>query len=195
MTDYEKRPRGWGAVVVGVLLIAIGVAFFAVQTLGIEIPLDLGRIGWPLYVVAPGLVLLVAGLVMRDEPGAGLAIAGAIVTTIGGLLAYQWVSGHWSSWAYAWALVAPGSVGAAMVTWGLLHGRNSLVRSGLGTLAVGLIIFLVAFGFFEGLLNVGGERGLAPLGRQALPLALIVAGALIIVSRFWPVRRDEAAEE
>jgi len=72
-----------------------------------------------------------------------------------------------------------------MLVWGLLHRRGGVARDGLGALAVGVVLFLVGFAFFEGLLNIGGERGWAPLGRQALPLALIAAGVLLILTRLW----------
>lgn len=194
MQERENRWSRVSAVVVGLLLIAVGVVFLAVQSLGWQLPFDLGRVGWPLFIVAPGAVLLVVGLTLPAEPGVGLSIAGGIVTTVGLLLAYQSVYDHYASWAYAWALVAPTSVGAAMVLWSLLHGRGDIARGGIGALAVGLILFLAGFAFFEGVLNIGGDRGLAPLGRQALPIALIAAGILIIVTRLWPGRRHAWSE-
>jgi len=139
------------------------------------------------FVIVPGVALLLWGLLLRGEPGVGLASAGGIVTAIGLLLAYQWTTGHWASWAYAWALI-PSGAGAAMLLWALLHRRGSAARAGLSTLTFGAIMFLVGFGFFEGILNIGGDRGLAPLAGQLLPIALIAAGALIIVSRLWPRR-------
>ena len=75
-----------------------------------------------------------------------------------------------------------------MFLWGLVHRRGTVIRQGLGGLGVGIVLFVVGFAFFEGVLNIGGGRGLAPLGRQILPVALIAAGALIIISRFWPRR-------
>jgi hypothetical protein len=172
----------------GLLLVAAGMALLAVQLLGYEVRFDLVGLGWPIYVIVPGLILLVVGLIVDREPGVGLSIAGGIVTTVGLILAYQWATDHWASWAYAWALVAPTSVGAAMTLWGLLHLSGRALRAGLGTMTVGLILFLLFFGFFEGLLGIGGDRGLAPLGRSALPLALIVAGVLVIAGRLWPRR-------
>jgi hypothetical protein len=187
----ERVDRGsrLSTIVVGLLLIGIGVVFLAVQSFGMDLPFDLSRVGWPLYIIAPGVVLLLVGLLLPDA-GAGLAIAGGIVSTVGLLLAYQSTYDHYASWAYAWALVAPTSVGASMLLWGLLHRRGGVARDGLGALAVGVVLFLVGFAFFEGLLNIGGERGWAPLGRQALPVALIAAGVLLILTRLWPGGRQ-----
>jgi hypothetical protein len=173
-------------VVGGVLLIGVGVLLLAVNSFGLQLPFDFGRIGWPVFVIAPGVVLLIVGLVASGEPGVGLAVAGGIVTTVGSILAYQSATDHWSSWAYAWSLIAPTSVGASMLLWGSFHGSGSVVRQGLSGLGVGIVVFIVGFAFFEGVLNLGGTRGLAPLGRQALPIALIGAGVLVIISRLWP---------
>jgi hypothetical protein len=179
------------SIVLGLLLIAAGVFFLAAQWYRFELPFDLGQIGWPLYIIAPGVVLLLVGLFLPDAPGSGLTTAGSIVATVGLILAYQASTDHYASWAYAWALVAPGSVGLGMLIWGLLHVRGRMVRDGIGALGVGLVLFIVGFAFFEGVLNIGGDRGLAPLGRQALPVALIVAGVAVIISRLWPRRRRD----
>jgi hypothetical protein len=170
-------------------LIAIGAVLLAVNTFNMPLPFDVGRIGWPVFVIAPGLALLVVGLITSGEAGIGLTVAGGIVSTVGLILTYQSLTVHWTSWAYAWALIAPASVGAAMFLWGLFHGRGDLIRQGLSGLGIGLVLFIVGFAFFEGVLGLGGQRGLAPLGRQALPVALIAAGVLIILARLWPRRR------
>ena len=172
----------------GVLLIAVGTVLLAVNTFGMVLPFDIARIGWPMFVIAPGVALLVVGLLTDNDAGIGLSVAGGIVTVVGVILAYQSATDHWSSWAYAWALIAPTGVGAAMVLWGVFHGRMDVVRQGLGGVGLGLVIFIVGFGFFEGVLNIGDERGLAGLGRQALPVALILAGVLLVISRVLPDR-------
>jgi hypothetical protein len=184
----NSGSRG-AAVVVGLLLIVGGVLLLAVQWYGLTLPFDLGQIGWPVYVIAPGAALLLIGLASPAGAGVGLSVAGGIVTTIGLLLAYQAGTGHWASWAYAWALVAPTSVGASMLLWAILHWQRDIARSGLAAMGVGLAIFIVGFAFFEGVLGIGGQNGLAPLGRQLLPVALIGAGVLLILTRLWPTPR------
>jgi hypothetical protein len=191
MTAPRRRRASAPSVILGGLLVIGGIGLLLAQFYGIDVRFDLARYGWPVYVILAGVALLLIGLISPGQPGMGLAVAGAIVTSIGLILSYQWATDHWASWAYAWALVAPTSVGAAMVAWGILHLRGRVVRDGLGALFVGGVLFLVFFGFFEGLIGIGGDRGLAPLGRTALPLALIVAGALIILARGWPRRRHE----
>lgn len=188
--ETQTWSRG-SSIVLGLLLIGAGVVFLAMQWYDVQLPFDLGRVGWPLFIIAPGVLLLLVGLFLPVLPGARLAIAGSIVTTVGLILAYQSSVSHYASWAYAWALVGPGAVGAGMMLWGGLHLRRDMIRGGLAALGIGLVLFLVGFAFFEGVLNLGGDRGLAPLGRQALPVALIVAGFLVIATRLWPRRRRD----
>lgn len=185
--EGRARPRV-AAVLLGALLIIAGIGLLAAQVYGIDVRFDLARYGWPMFVILPGLVLLVLGLATSGQPGVGLAVAGSIVTVVGLVLSYQWATDHWTSWAYAWALIAPTAVGVGMLLWGVLHLDRRVARSGLGGVAVGLVLFLVFFGFFEGLLGIGDERALAQYGRTALALALIVGGGLIIVARLWPRR-------
>src|SRR5688572_13434163 len=104
-TDWSR----WAAIALGLLPIVGAGLLLAVQYYGLVLP-DLGAFGWPIWVIAPGVLILIIGLVTPAEPGAGLAIAGSIVTAVGLLLAYQSSADHYASWAYAWALVAPGAV-------------------------------------------------------------------------------------
>jgi hypothetical protein len=189
----ERRAGGGGSraagLVLGLLLVLGGVALLAAQYMGWDVRFDVAAYGWPIFVILPGLALLAIGLITDHEAGVGMAVAGSIVTTIGLILSYQAATGHWASWAYAWTLI-PTAVGVGMVLWGALHLRASVIRGGLGSLGVGLLMFLIFFGFFEGLIGLGADNALRPLARSALPFALIVAGALVILARVWPRRRD-----
>lgn len=175
----------------GLLLIALGVGLLAVNSFGMQLPFDLGSIGWPIFIIAPGVLLLVVGLVTGGDGGQGMAVGGGVVTTIGLILAYQSATDHWTSWAYAWALI-PTGVGLSMMLWGALHGRGDVVRDGLSAFGIGIVLFIVGFAFFEGVLHLGGDKGLSSLGMQLLPIALIAAGALVIVGGIWPRRHRRA---
>ncbi len=175
-------------VAIGAILVILGLIFLASQTFGLDLGLDLGVVGWPLFVIVPGVVLLVGGLLARGWAGLGISVAGSIVTTVGLVLLYQATTDHWASWAYAWALVGPGASGLGLVLWGLVHGRGPQVRAGTAALVTGIALFLVGFAFFEGLLNLGGTR-FGEVGRLALPIVLIGLGALILLGRLGPGRR------
>ena len=98
MSDWwDDRDRGGehGRLVLGVLLIVLGGLFLASEQFNV----DWDRYGWPVFVIVPGLVLLVLGLAIPGEAGLGLAIPGGIVTTVGLILAFQNSTDTYASWA------------------------------------------------------------------------------------------------
>src|SRR2546421_1524409 len=103
-----SRPRQ--ASTVGLLLVLAG----AILLLAEFVHIDLGHYGWPLFVIVPGIALLVVSVTSRGFVGEGLAIFGSILTITGLILLYQNSTDHFNSWAYAWALVFPGAVGIGM---------------------------------------------------------------------------------
>ncbi len=175
--------RSRGSTGLGVILIAIGLVFLLGQATGLE----LGSFGWPFFVIVPGVVLLAYGLVEARRPAGGLAIPGMIVTTVGLLLLYQNATGHWESWAYAWALVAPTSVGVALMLLGALNANGRQLRGGTWTAGTGLVLFLAFAAFFEGVLHTSG-RDFGVVGSIGFPIALITLGVLLLVARIMPER-------
>jgi hypothetical protein len=178
-----------GTYVLGAVLIVLGLAFLVAR----QLDLDLERVSWPIWVIAPGVLLFALGLATGEPAGSGLAILGSMITATGLLLGWQEATGAWASWAYAWALIAPGSVGVGMVLYGLLAGRTEMAMSGVRVAAIGGAIFLVGAFFFEGILGISGER-IGFLGDVVGPAALVALGLLIVVSavaggrgrRDWP---------
>jgi hypothetical protein len=176
-------PTRRGTLVLGVALIIFG----GLALLGRVLSIDLLGLGWPIFVVAPGLALFAAGLAVGGRAGLGLAIPGGIVTMVGVVLSFQAATGLWATWAYAWALVAPGGVGMALVLYGLLTGQPGIVRDGTPVLLTGIGLFL-GFGlFFEGVLHLSGNR--IPLSEPVFAAALVILGAAILL-RGLVGRRD-----
>jgi hypothetical protein len=171
--DPGVQPRR-GSAVVGTVLIVLGGLFLAEQALGAQI----GRYGWPLFVIIPGLAILGASLVSGGRDASGLAVAGGIVTTVGLILLVQNATGLWATWAYAWALVGPGGTGLGLLLFGLVRRRPDSVSSGLRSLGAGLGLFAVFGLFFEGVIGLSGEPFL--LGSDILPVALIVLGGVFL---------------
>ena len=179
-SDFDRR----GPAVLGALLVAVGVIFLAGQLLNF----DIGEVGWPFFVIAPGVVLLALGLTMRDA--APMVIAGSIVTIVGLVLLYQNTTDHWESWAYAWALVGPTAAGVGSVLAGTRNGNRGMVRAGVWQALTGLGLFAVGLVFFEGIIGISGRR--LPLPDWVLPAAIVVVGMALIV---WGiVGRRETAE-
>ncbi|HEY5495507.1 MAG TPA: hypothetical protein VIK16_02515 [Candidatus Limnocylindrales bacterium] len=167
-----------GAFVAGALLIVLGAAALVVRVSGVNI-------GWPVWVILPGLALLVAAFALPEPGGSGLAAAGGIVTAVGTLLAVQDATGTYASWAYAWALVAPGGVGVGLLLYGLLTRRGDIARGGLASLITGIVLFLVGFLFFEGLLHLNGDR-FAGLTSLSVPIVIMGIGAAVLVGAIIP---------
>ena len=167
-----------GALVVGALLIVLGAAALVIRVSDVSI-------GWPVWVILPGLVLLVAAFALPEPGGSGLAAAGGIVTTVGAVLAVQDATGTYASWAYAWALVAPGGAGVGLLLYGLLTRRGDVARGGLASLITGIVLFLVGFLFFEGLLHLDGDR-FSNLTNLSVPIVIMGIGAAVLVGAIIP---------
>ena len=181
--DRGDSGRQRGPLAIGVFLVLLGVFILA----GEQLNLDFNRYGWPAYVIVPGLLLLVVGLAVPHEGGLGAAIPGGIITTVGLVLVLQNATDTYASWAYAWALVAPGSVGVTLVLFGLLHRRWEMLNDGLRTAAVGLGLF-IGFGlFFEFVIGIDDLHPNALL-RNALPVMAVGLGILIVIYNLLPGR-------
>ncbi len=177
-----------GVIAIGVALILLG-GFFLVVQLGGQ---DFADLGWPLFIIIPGVILYVVGFIVGGRNGSGFAIAGSIVTMVGIVLALQNATDAWASWAYAWALVGPAAAGFGMLTYGLVYRYEDLIRGGLSSLGVGIALFIVGFFFFEGVLGLSGDA--VPQVRDAFPYASIGLGAvLIVLSLFTGKARTAAA--
>ncbi len=160
----------------GLILIALGVLFL----LGRFIE---GAFAWPLFVLLPGLALLVWAFVGRKE-AAGLAVPGAIVTTVGLILFVQSLTNTFETWSYAWGLVLA-SVGVGTWLYGVLSEHPGRQRDGIRTATLGLVLF-AAFGVFFQFFIFGDLAG-TWVWQWLLPILLIGGGAYLL-SRERPDR-------
>jgi hypothetical protein len=189
--DDDTRARDGAAserrvtVAIGLLLIVLGGSFLLARQAGF----DLARFGWPLFVIVPGVVLFALAFAVGGRGGAGLAIGGGITTVTGIILAIQNAIGLWSTWAYAWALVAPGGAGLGLFLYGLLTGQSDFVAGGRGMVLVGLGLFVGFAIFFEGIIGLSGNR-LIPFD-TVLPVLLVAVGGLLVLFSVLGRRRRE----
>lgn len=171
--NSENQLSRHSNAIFGGAMIILGIVFLLGQLFDIRV----GYFIWPLFVIVPGVFLFLLALSLEVPAGEPLAIVASIITVVGLLLSYQSITGHWESWTYAWALVAPTSPGLGQILYGTLKGRPETVRTGKDLTKVGLIIFAVAAVFFELILGIGGFG----LGRFGWPLLLIALGALLLL--------------
>ena len=184
-TSADQPPQGNGVptIAIGLVLVVVGAVLFAGQMAGIGIE----DIGWPFFVIAAGLAVLLIGLVVANEQG--MVIGGTIATTVGLVLFYQDQTGRWESWAYAWALVGPAASGLGLAMWGVRSGNGSDVRNGTWGLLGGLAIFAIGFLFFEGVIGIGGDRLALP--DWLLPVAVIGIGVVVLLRGMLERREPE----
>jgi len=166
MSENPFRKLDSGRLILGGTLIVIGILLILGPIFGVR----WGDLLWPLFIIVPGLILCIFALSRGGQLGEGLMVPGSIVTMLGLLLFFQNITGLWETWAYAWALLAPTSIGLGYIVYGLVKGRPALVQTGRRVATVGIIIFLVGAAFFEGILNISG------LGLGAMFVALLLIG-------------------
>jgi hypothetical protein len=171
------RPaRPGSSLALGIVLVVVGFFFLVMRIFDV----DLSSYGWPLFVIIPGLTLLVVGFVSL---GTGALVPGGIITLAGLVLAYQNATGDWASWSYAWALVIPGGVGVGLFLQGLRTRDQHLLKQSTSLLLWWLMIFIIGFVLFESVLNVSGiDYGL--VGKAALPALLIIIGVTLLARSF-----------
>lgn len=171
----DSERLGPTRIMLGGAIVVVGLLLF----LGQLIDLDIGAL-WPLFVIVPGVGILVSGLAAAPGgSGNAATVIGSQLTALGLLLLFQNLTGWWQTWAYAWALVWPTSIGLGLAAHGTLSGDDAAARSGLRVSLVGFVIFLVGFAFFEGVLNISGSS-LGVIGDLALPGVLIGTGLIVI---------------
>jgi hypothetical protein len=182
--DDAKGRRLGGEAALGGLLVLLGLLVLIGQALDLE----LGEVGWPFFVIVPGLGLVGLGLATPGRTGEVLATAGGVVTMAGLVLLVQNVTDQFDTWAYAWTLVF--LVGAGSGRWlvGTMRGRPELAAAGGWLIAVGLVGFVGLAVFFEVVVGLSDHRSTAG-GRYVLAAMLIGAGLVLLGRRLLAARR------
>jgi hypothetical protein len=173
---------------IGAVLIGLG----AILLLGEIFNFRLGFFLWPFFIIVPGLAFFYF-MAQGGKNAAPLAIPGSIITTIGLLLLYQSVTNHWESWAYAWALIFPTSVGIGLYITGLRGENEAMRRTGQGFIRVGLILLVLGGLFFEMIFQISGAR----THRVVWPAILIIAGLYMVAEQLGliPARKSSDSSE
>jgi hypothetical protein len=170
-----NRTGSVGTVIGGLLLIGLGVVFL----LGQFVRIDIWHYLWPFFIVGFGL-LFFAGMISGGKEAGALAIPGSLFTMLGLVFLYQNTFNYWASWAYAWALLAPTSVGIGLLIFGRWSDKPGLYQPGWLLMVIGLTIFLAMGAFFELLVGIAG---FASPSRILWPLVLILVGVLLLFGR------------
>jgi len=184
MADQNKRSSHSSTANFGILLIIIGVVMLCLQFLHIDLGWLPGRwaeLQWPLRIIIPGAVMFVVGLLLPGGIGDGLSGFGLVAAAVGCLLWYQAVTGTWSSWAYAWALVFPAAGGLAGILHGIIHADWHHVRESFGELVFGCVAFVVLGFVFERWLGFEGF-GFSKIAAWIPGVILLGIGAVVLLA-------------
>ena len=174
-----------GSFTFGILLILLGAWFLAVRF----IP-ELGSwieqfAGWPVWVLAPGVILILAGLISGVTD---LMIPGSIVSGIGLILYYQSETGDFQSWSYMWALIIV-SVGVGIFLSHLFKGQVSKAfEEGGPPMMTGVVLFLIFGSFFRAIF------GQQPFFGEYWPLLLIVGGLWMLIRPLFRRKSKKKAQ-
>ncbi|MCE7990082.1 MAG: hypothetical protein DYG89_53740 [Caldilinea sp. CFX5] len=171
--QLQPSFQGNAGKLLGFLMIALGLLFLFGQLFQINI----GVWGWPFFIIVPGVVLFMLGFAGDSPADQPLLIVGSVVTAVGLLLFYQNLTGHWASWAYAWALAAPTAIGLGEMIYGARKGQPAAQRTGQQLATIGLVIFAVGAIFFEVVIGISGFG----LGGWAWPALLIGLGLFLLL--------------
>jgi hypothetical protein len=177
------------SLLLGASLILLGILFLVGRFVGTLFNFDFGHYTWPFFIITPGLLMFLASFALERRRGLALAMLGGMVSMTGTILLIQNTFDLYASWAYAWALVAPTSIGLAKLVYGALRGLEDQVKSGLNLTAIGLAIFVFGGVFFELVIGISGFH----FGGAWLcwPALLIALGVVLLVANLLP-RRNQA---
>jgi hypothetical protein len=170
-----SSQRNAGALVGGSLLILFGLLALLGQ---IFRNFNFWNTFWPFFIIGFGLLFFV-GMFAGGRSVSGLAIPGTIITTIGLMLFYQNLTGHWESWSYGWTIILM-AVGFGIFLMGAWGQSATQRAAGLRVLRIGLIMLIIFGAFFELIFTSGMPFGLRSI---IFPAALILLGLYLILTR------------
>lgn len=192
MNDKPVTKRGSNMIgtLAGTLLILLGIAFLMVRLLISIFDFDLGHYTWPLFIIVPGVLMFIAAFMLERRAGVPLAMFGGMVAATGVILMIQNIFDLYATWAYAWALIAPTSIGLSKLLYGMARGLGDEIKSGLAMAGIGVVIFVVVGAFFELVIDLNG-LGLN-VSWLCWPTLLIGCGIITLIVNLIPRRNSSS---
>ena len=177
--NKHSRLFNW-QLYLGLMLVLTGGLFLADQILGTGLMVDF----WPLLILVFGFTFFV-GMLVAGKRGAGLAIPGALLVTLGILLFIQNWFYLWITWAYAWALLIS-ATGVGMLIMNCYFKGEGLQRAAGLIIGIGLALFVFFGVLFEIILDIAGAEVQSGI---FLGAGLILLGVFVVFSRALFQRR------
>ena len=171
---------------IGAVLILLGISFLMARFIISIFDFEIGHYAWPFFIIVPGVLMFIGAFLLERQAGITLAMFGGMVTMTGIVLMLQNLFDLYATWAYAWALIAPTSMGMAKLVYGAVRGWRDEVKMGLAMTGIGAAIFVVAGAFFELILGLNGF----PMNLSWLcwPTLLIGGGLITLIVNLIPRR-------
>ena len=167
----------------GLVLVLTGGLFLADQILGTGFMI----VYWPLLILLFGITFFV-GMLVAGKRGAGLAIPGTLLVTLGILLFIQNWFNLWITWAYAWALLISATGLGMLIMNSYLKGEG-LQRAAGVVIGIGLALFVFFGVLFEIILDIAGSDVQSGI---FLGAGLILLGIFVVFSRALFTKRKRA---
>lgn len=187
VTKFGSNTVG---ILMGAILILLGIAFMMVRFIISIFDFDFGHYTWPLFIIIPGVLMFLSAFMLERQAGVTLAMFGGMVAATGGILMIQNIFDLYATWAYAWALIAPTSMGLAKLLYGAVRGLGEEVKNGLAMAGVGVVMFLAAGAFFELVIGLNGF-GLN-VSWLCWPVLLIGGGIITLIVNLVPRRNSSS---
>jgi hypothetical protein len=186
-----KLSSNIASAALGAILILLGILFLFGRFVSTFLDFDIAHFAWPFFIIIPGALIFIASFLLERRAGVALAILGAMATMTGSILFLQNIFDVYASWAYAWTLVTPTSIGLAKLIYGTLRGLGDEVMNGLRMAGIGAVMFVIGGFFFEAIIGINGFHfGLAWF---CWPSLLIGLGILLLLTNLLPRRNSPSA--
>ncbi len=181
----KSRMINW-QLYLGFVLVLIGGLFLADQLFETQLMATF----WPVLVILFGLTIFV-GMLVAGKKGAGLAIPGSVMTTLGVLFFIQNSFDLWVTWAYAWALLIC-ATGLGLLIMNGYHKQPRLRQVAGLVIGIGLTTFVVFGVLFELIFNMAGTETNSGV---FLGAGLVLLGVFVVFSRALFHRKKEVQAE
>jgi len=174
----EKQTRKSAQINLGIWILTVGLISLGIA-FGRSSHIQFLDFMWPFVFIIPGLIILFIGKSSGEINARGVTILGSLIVVLGLIFQIQVITYLWASWAYAWALIAPFSLGLGQWIYAIERNERQYIEVSRRLMIIGLFLFFAGFLFFELVIGISGF-GLASYGLPVLPMMLIFIGIVMV---------------
>ncbi|AKB80236.1 hypothetical protein MSHOH_3753 [Methanosarcina horonobensis HB-1 = JCM 15518] len=109
----------------------------------------IGKFILPFYLLVTGTFLFATSLETENNIGEWIASFSWTLNMFGLVLFYQYGTGDWESWVYAWTLIFPAGPGLGQLSYGAVKARKDPFERGKILVQIGFGLFFLIFIVFK----------------------------------------------